>query len=213
LDSGGRERGGAAKAVIFDFGNVLCRLDRPAADRALAARCALSPEEVDTRIWGGDIERDAETGRIDSRAHYERVREAIGADPSWSYADFAEDYMECIKPNADGEAALARAAGAGLRTFVLSNTSFLHSRAIFLNEALATYPEAYALSYKVGFMKPDPRIWLWLLERASLSPGDCLYVDDVEAYCAAAEALGIRSFRYDLETESLLQKLGAVLHL
>ncbi len=211
MDEADRGSGAAVKAVIFDFGNVLCRLDRPAGNRAIASHCGLSPEEVDARIWGGDIERDAETGKIDSRTHFERVREALGAEASWSYGDFEREYMACLLPHPDGEAALAGVAKAGLRTFILSNTSFLHSRWIFLNEALATIPELYALSYKIGFMKPDPRCWLWILERAGLKPQECLYVDDVEAYCDAASALGLHSIQYDHKSENLLHKLLAVL--
>jgi FMN phosphatase YigB (HAD superfamily) len=203
--------GRAAKAVIFDYGNVLCRLDRGAVNRALAGHCALSVEEVGARLWEGDIERGAETGELDSRSQFDRVREAIGADPAWSYEDFEREYMACLLPNPDGEAALLGAARAGLRCFILSNTSFLHSRAIFLNETLASIPELYALSYKLGFMKPDPRCWLWILERASLQPQECVYVDDLEENCAAAAALGIRPILYDFRTEDLSRKLGAML--
>ena len=211
MNNGSREAGRAVKAVIFDYGNVLCRLDRPAVDRSFAARCGLTPEEAGARIWGGDLERELETGAIDSREHFERLRLALGAQASWRYEEFAEEYMACLLPHPEGEAALVAAARSGLRTFILSNTSFLHSRAIFQNETLATIPEIYALSYKLGFMKPDPRCWLWLLERASLRPEECLYVDDVEAYCEAAEKLSLRALRYDYRSENLLQKLRAAL--
>lgn len=207
----GRKRAGSYKAVIFDFGNVLCRLDRPAANRAIASHSGLSAEEVDARLWGGAIERDAETGKIDSHGLFERVGAAIGAEPGWTYEAFEAEFMRCLQPNPDGEAALAGVARRGLRTFVLSNTSFLHARGIFQNEALASIPELYALSYKLGYMKPDPRCWLWILERTGLRPGECLYVDDVAAYCAAAEALGLGSVHYDLDSENLLQKLEGVL--
>jgi FMN phosphatase YigB (HAD superfamily) len=211
VPSPGRERGDAIKAVIFDYGNVLCRLDRLAVDLSFSARCALTPKEVGERLWYGDLERDAETGRIDSRAQFLRAKKAIGADESWGYEDFARDYMACVLPNPDGLAALVGADRLGLRTFVLSNTSFLHSRSIFLDEALATIPELYALSYKLGFMKPDPRCWLWILERASLRAEECVYVDDIAEYCAAAAGLGLIPLQYDYKTENLLHKLEAVL--
>ncbi|PKL09833.1 MAG: hypothetical protein CVV51_01840 [Spirochaetae bacterium HGW-Spirochaetae-7] len=211
MDETDRVAGRAIKAVIFDFGNVLCRLDRSAGNRVLAGHSALSPEEVDRKLWGGALERDAETGKIDSRAQFERIREALGSEPSWSYEEFTREYMAYILPHPDGEAALVGAAKAGLRTFILSNTSFLHARGIFQNENLATIPELHALSYKIGFMKPDPRCWVWILDRAGLRPEECVYVDDIQAYCDAATALGIISIRYDPETDNLLQKLETVL--
>jgi putative hydrolase of the HAD superfamily len=201
----------AIQAIIFDYGNVLCTLDRPAVERAFAAHCALSPDEIGRRIWSEDIILPAETGKIEAREHYERVRKALDAQASWTFDDFQRDYMLCLLPNQDGAAALRGAAEAGLRTFVLSNTSFLHSRAIFLDETLATVPEIHALSYKVGFMKPDPRIWLWLLERAGLRAEQCLYIDDIEAYCAAARSLGMTAIRYDVGRDRLLPLLLAAL--
>ena len=94
------------RAVVFDFGNVLCRLDRPACNRALAAHSALGPEEVGRRIWGGELERAAETGRIDSHEQFRRVKAAIGGAADWSYDEFAQDYMAGIGPHPEGEAAL-----------------------------------------------------------------------------------------------------------
>lgn len=199
------------KAVIFDFGNVLSILDRPATDRAFAVHCGLSPEEVGSRIWSDGLLVDLETGKIDAREHFERVKKALGAEDSWSYDEYAEEFMRCILPHPPGRAALRAASDAGLRTFILSNTSFLHSRAIFMDETLASLPELYALSYKIGCMKPDPRMWLWLLERANLKPKDCVYVDDVDAYCQAAGDLGMGTVTYDFRVDDLWRKLEVIL--
>ena len=212
VDRVARPAGGARKkAVIFDFGNVLSILDRPATDRAFAAHCALSPEEVGSRIWRDGLLFDLETGRLDAHGHFERVKLALGADDAWNYDEYEEEFMRCILPHPPGRSALRAATEAGHRTFILSNTSFLHARAIFLDETLAGLPECYALSYKIGCMKPDPRIWLWLLERASLDPRDCVYVDDVEAYCAAAATLGMEAIQYDFRVDDLWRKLKVIL--
>lgn len=200
------------RAAVFDFGNVLCRLDRPACNRALAAHSPLGPEEVGRRLWGGELERAAETGAIDSHEQFRRVRAAIGGAADWTYDDFARDYMAGIEPHPDGEAALVGARALGLRCFILSNTSFLHSRAIFASEICCTVPELHALSFKLGWMKPDPRCWTWLLERAGLPAGDCLYVDDLAGYCATAEALGFRTIHYRIGAMNLLQAIEGVLY-
>jgi HAD superfamily hydrolase (TIGR01509 family) len=54
-------------------------------------------------------------------------------------------------------------------------------------------------------MKPDPRCWDWILARTGLQAGECLYVDDVAANCAAAEALGFRAVQYEIGAYDLLQ--------
>ena len=185
------------KAIVFDFGNVLCGLDRMAFARAAAPHSNLSAEELDSALWGGTFEYEFETGKYDSHGYYERVRTLAGFNLDYDYAHFVEDYKKIILPNPDGEAGLLRAKELGARTFILSNTSFLHALKIFQNEILASVPELHILSYKVGVMKPDPGIWLKLLEYSGLEAGDCFYVDDVEAYCQAARNLGFGAFRYD----------------
>jgi len=76
---------------------------------------------------------------------------------------------------------------------------------------LATYPELYILSYKVGVMKPDPQIWQRLLYYTRLRPEECIYIDDIEAYCDAAQKLGFRTFCYDFHTQNLSQELENML--
>jgi FMN phosphatase YigB (HAD superfamily) len=200
------------RAIVFDFGNVLCRLDRPGCNRALAAHSRLDAEEVGRLVWGGDIEQAAETGKIDSREHFRRVKAAIGGEEGWTYECFATEYLSAIQPHPEGAASLRGARQLGLRCFILSNTSFLHARGIFANEDFCTVPELHALSFKLGWMKPDPRCWTWLLERAGLPASDCIYVDDIPAYCATAESLGFRAIQYEIGEIDLLQEIRRVLY-
>jgi FMN phosphatase YigB (HAD superfamily) len=133
------------KAVVFDFGNVLCRLDRPGVNAALAAHSPLSAAEVNALVWGTDLERDSETGRYDSLEFFRRIKEAIRGEALWTYDAFAGEFMKCLVPYPEGEAALLAVHNLGLRTFILSNTSFLHARFMFNREILATIPELHAL--------------------------------------------------------------------
>jgi len=191
------------KAVVFDFGNVLCGLDRMAFARVAAPHSALSAEELDGAIWGGVLEHDFETGAYDSRGYFERVGGLAGFARDYSYEQFVEDYRKIILPNPDGEAGLIAARDLGARTFVLSNTSWLHACMMFDNEILASIPELHILSYKIGVMKPDRRIWVKLLEYSGLAASDCLYIDDVRAYCDVAVSLGFGAFCYDKSEHKL----------
>jgi FMN phosphatase YigB (HAD superfamily) len=194
------------RAVVFDFGNVLANVDRLAICRRLAAHSPLSAEEVCARIYGTDIESDSETGKYDSRTHFLRIKERIGADPAWSYEQFREEYKDGFSLNEEGMQALRLASGRA-RTFILSNTTYLHSLWLYEQEELVTLPEDLVFSFKVGAMKPDPAIWRALLERACLAPQECLYVDDVEAFCAAACTLGFPSVHYRRGVTDLLGEL------
>lgn len=190
-------------AVVFDFGNVLCGLDRMRFARAAARHCALAPETIDAALWGGELEHAFETGKMDSRAYFERVRAMLDLDTGYTYDEFVADFSEIIRPYPEGEEGLKLAALKGKRTFILSNTSFLHARMIFGNETLASIPELHILSYKVGVMKPDPGIWRALLRYSGLRADRCLYIDDVPAYCEAARALGFGAVHFDKSATNL----------
>ena len=195
------------KAVAFDLGNVLCKLDRDSCNAALAVHSPLSADEVGRLLWGGQLEHDSETGRFDSHEYFRRIKEVIRGDQAWEYDDFSIEYMNALVPHPAGEQAVVRARELGLRVFVISNTSFLHSRFIFSREILATIPELYAFSYKIGVMKPHPDMWRWLLERSSLAAEECIYFDDVPAYCKAGASLGFQAAMHDPVHGNLVQEL------
>ncbi|MFZ2635879.1 MAG: HAD-IA family hydrolase [Rectinemataceae bacterium] len=198
-------------SVVFDFGNVLCGVNRMAFSRAAAAHSRLGPGELDALLWGGRLERALETGEIDSHDYFEKVRSLAKLDPDYSYEAFASDFAKIIEPHPEGEEALRLAKRLGKRCFVLSNTSFIHAKCIFGNETLASLPELHILSYKIGVMKPDPEIWRALLRYSGLSAEECLYVDDVSEYCDTARKLGFGALCYDKNTQNLPKILADML--
>lgn len=198
------------KAVAFDLGNVLCKLDRDSCNAALAVHSPLSADEVGRLLWGGELEHDSETGRIDSHEYFRRIKEVICGEQDWHYEEFCDEYMNALVSYPPGEQAVVRARELGLRVFIISNTSFLHSRFIFSREILATIPELYSFSYKVGVMKPHPDMWRWLLERSGLPARECLYFDDVPAYIEAGAALGFQAHVHDLARGNLVKELEAM---
>lgn len=86
----------------------------------------------------------------------------------------------------DMAALVRRAHDAGLRTALLSNS--------WGNE----YPrdgwddmfDVVVISGEVGMRKPEPRIFEHTTELLGVEPGECVFVDDIEANIAAAVALG-----------------------
>lgn len=134
------------KAIVFDFGNVLCSLDRESFVQKAIAHSKISAVELFSALWGSKLEQEFETGAFDSHGYYERVKALASFDDDYTYEQFVEDYRRIIRPNPDGEAGLVKARESGVRTFILSNTSFLHATMIFTNEVLASIPELHILS-------------------------------------------------------------------
>lgn len=57
--------------------------------------------------------------------------------------------------------------------------------------------ESFHLSFEIGMKKPNPLIFLEVLNYLNLEPEQCLFIDDLEENVRIAENLGIRSLIYD----------------
>ena len=92
---------------------------------------------------------------------------------------------------------LAALRSAGQRVVMLSNTNSGHWPRIeqLFVEAGGKLPsecfDALYLSYLMRRRKPEPGIFLTLLESEGVDAADCLFFDDSAENCAAARALGI----------------------
>lgn len=183
------------RAVVFDYGNVLALHDRREICRRLSVHSPMSAEEILPRIYGNELEFDSETGKIDSHEHFRRIKERIHGEADWSYEEFAGEFKNVFELNGEAVRALELAARK-LRVFILSNTTYLHALWMFEQEVLATLPELYFLSFKLGVMKPDPEIFRIMLRTGSLTCEECLYIDDLPEFCGAAATLGINALLY-----------------
>jgi epoxide hydrolase-like predicted phosphatase len=66
-------------------------------------------------------------------------------------------------------------------------------------------------SYQVGMTKPDPEIYLLSANQLKVQPDECIFVDDIEGFCQAAEKLGMKTIVYDtfLDFKKKLAKILA----
>ncbi|NYJ02317.1 putative hydrolase of the HAD superfamily [Nocardioides thalensis] len=84
----------------------------------------------------------------------------------------------------------------GVRTAFVSNCSD-NTGPLLEALGLTALVEELVLSCEVGSAKPSPGIYEVALERLDVFAEDALFVDDQQAYCEGAAALGIRAVRID----------------
>lgn len=83
------------------------------------------------------------------------------------------------------------------RIGLLSNISSDWITREFLSEAESELFDASVLSYQVGMVKPDPRIYILTCERLSVTPEEALFVDDQPTYVESARGVGLSGIVYD----------------
>ena len=63
--------------------------------------------------------------------------------------------------------------------------------------------EVVVASGDVGWEKPDPEIYTMTAEKLGVRPDECLFIDDIPAFTAAAEKIGMQGFTYVNVPESI----------
>ncbi len=79
----------------------------------------------------------------------------------------------------------------GFRTYLLSNlTEKAHEHLSHKFDLFSLF-DGRVFSFQENRIKPEPEIYKRLLERYSLVPGECVYIDDIEPFVAVAKDLGM----------------------
>ena len=105
--------------------------------------------------------------------------------------------------------AMYAARAAGLRTGLLSNSWGVSDYPRHLFPGLF---DAVVISGEVGMRKPEERIFLHAAGLLGLGPAECVFIDDVEANVAAAEAVGMTAVLHR-EPGETVARLGGLLGL
>jgi HAD superfamily hydrolase (TIGR01549 family) len=182
------------RAVFFDAGNTLIRMDYDAMAAALAARgAAVSPESLERAEWRARVRLDAdlqarpestEGGGVAERYVTYLLDEAGIRDPRVIAALLAWrrsfnrplGLWTAAAPRAAEAVRLARRAG--VRTAVISNSNGT-VRTILERLGLDGDLDFVLDSHEVGVEKPDPRIFRLALERAGVAAAEAAYIGDL----------------------------------
>lgn len=78
--------------------------------------------------------------------------------------------------------------GRGYKIGLLSNIATNWIRDAFLTAEEQALFDDMVMSFEVGMVKPDPRIFRLACERLGVEMPQAVLVDDIDRYCAAAEA-------------------------
>jgi len=197
------------RAVISDMGMVVLWFDNDVFIRKLAVSATVPEDRIkEAAHWNMDLLTEFDKGTISPGDFYRRVVRAVGS--GIGEAEFNAIYNDIFRLNPPALDVLREQKAAGRTLVLLSNTDVLR-----FGHIRRTYPEIlifddYVLSYELGMVKPEPRIYLEAARRAGCRPEECVFIDDIPENVAAAMKLGMAGIVYrpgsDLASE--LEKLG-----
>lgn len=193
------------RGVIFDVHSTL--IDQGDADEWLDAALRVCPHPLSAgeratlvafldRIWEGARISDPESSRdlsfeAHSRVFHQLIDAGPGVDRALAEALYAT-MLDSWHAYDDTVPVLRALREAGVRTCLLSNAG-VPIRAVLDREGIAGWYDDAVLSYEVGCVKPDRRIFEVALGRLGLPATEVLMVGDNANDDGGATHLGMRT--------------------
>jgi len=177
------------RAVIFDIGRVLVRVDVSRAMSGLAQGMTLAPEEIWSAIEKDPRWPDWQEGRMAPRDWHLHLTKRLGG--SLTFEQFTEVWNRALDPKPIQEDSFLANLSKHYRLALLSNTDPLHVAQLEASYDFMRYFRNRLYSCAVGASKPNPLIFREALRACKVNAEEAVYIDDVPAYAEAAQRLGM----------------------
>ena len=196
------------RAIIFDIGRVLIRVDIHRAMAGLASDLKLAPQEVWSAIENDPRWADWQEGRMSPQDWHLHLSKRLGG--SLTFEQFEDVWNSALAPEPIQSEPFLEKLSKNYRLALLSNTDPIH-----MSHEEARFPffrffPIRIYSFRVGSSKPNPLIYREVLRACKVRAEEAIYIDDVPAYADAAQRLGMTGlvFQSHGQLQSDLRGLG-----
>jgi glucose-1-phosphatase len=197
-----------AKVVFFDLKNVLLYFDRKKMHEQIADYCQMDKEDVTNFLLKANLGEKYEKGEIDSRTlfHYlpEKIRGTKGF-PGWFDA-----LSSVFEANNELTPLIKTLHKNGIKIFIFSNICEAHFSYAYTHFPTIHLFDGFILSYEVNNRKPEEKMFLLALEKASVKKEEAFFIEATEEYVSKAKSLGLDSEPYTTpcQLKEQLEKRG-----
>ncbi len=195
----------SVRAVVFDYGNVLCREQTLEDMRGMALVCGIPHERFSELYW--KLRPPYDRGDIDGPAYWTAVvgQEELGLSRDQIETLIKLDSESITRPNQGAVQWANLLHHEGFPLTLLSNMPLELSRHVTKSfPSLSTF-EYLIYSCDYGCIKPELAIFRNCLELLKAAPQDILYMDDRAENVEAAARLGINSVLFDTVEKTVLR--------
>ena len=179
----------------FDLGNVIMLFDREVAFQQIAETAGITPQRVKEIVLDSGLQDRLESGLLETDEFFEIFCDAAGRKLQREALLLAASDMFC--PNRKMVPLITQLATSGYRLGILSNTCELHWQYIAKRYRLVRRAFSItALSFQLGHLKPDLRIYAAAAELAGVAAREIFFVDDLIENVEAARKYGFDAVLY-----------------
>ncbi|MEM9327385.1 MAG: HAD family phosphatase [Bacteroidota bacterium] len=188
--------------VIFDLGQVIVDLDPKAVIEGLQRAGGLQDVDYRELIVSSPLLQLYETGKISEYQFRQGLLELL-------QIDLSDEAFDSIWNAMLGDIPLRRLnfmkqLGEDYKTMILSNTNGIHERKfdemvgeVAGGSLMKDFVHHAYYSHDVGFRKPDPEIYQFVIDHGQLEPARTLFLDDRLDNVEAARVEGIHAVKVE----------------
>lgn len=183
------------EAILFDLGGVIVDFNMSFAFNAFAEKSLLGRDRFEGLIRDTDWLERYECGKISTHDFCDFLQREASLDMDYDdfYVSWTHVFEEDLTISIDFLTELNRRYPMGL----VSNTNEAHAEHIRKHYGVFDCFDHHILSYQVGSIKPDRKIFEYAIEVMEKEPGELLFIDDrIENVCAA-EQLGMQAQQFE----------------
>ncbi len=194
------------KIVIFDMDGVLCHYDFARRLELMSAATGKSPEFIKQAIWDSGYDDAADAGAFTADEYILGFEERLGVP--FDRKQWISARRDCMRAD-PAVLDLVRRVSETCQVAVLTNNGPVLKEAIdeIFPQAHELFGEHIYVSFEFGVSKPDPNVFLKVLERLGASPDNALFIDDKKAYADGAARAGLIGYQFR-DPDSLEKELA-----
>jgi HAD superfamily hydrolase (TIGR01509 family) len=199
------------RAIIFDIGRVLIRVDVSHAVAGLDFGPALNPREAWSAIEKDPRWPDWQEGRISPQDWHLHLSKRLGG--SLTFEQFKEVWNRALAPEPIQSELFLEKLSRKYRLALLSNTDPIHMSQEETRFPFFRFFPVRIYSFRVGASKPNPLIYREALRACKVRAEEAIYIDDIADYAQAAQRLGMTGlvFQTPERLQTDLRNLGVEL--
>ena len=183
------------KYIVFDLGNTLIRFDHNISANKIAKAFGVDAKTIYDTFFDSGITRPFERGHLTPMEFYLKAADLLKLDIS--YDDFVKVWNDIFWEDREMCALARRLKKAGYKLFLLSNISVLHFEHIRKKFDIIGIFDELVLSYRVGAIKPERKIFDEVVRLAKGDRKSLFYIDDREDLIKAAAEMDIDCIRFE----------------
>jgi putative hydrolase of the HAD superfamily len=195
------------RTFLFDMGNVLVHFCHQRMCRQIADLAQTSEEIVRDLLMRGSLQWDFERGLLTEEEFFAELRGRLQFSAEITREEFVRAGSDIFTLNASLIPVLDELRALGHRLVLLSNTSVSHFEFVQNEFDVLSRFDDFVLSFKVGAMKPERRIFEVAGMKIGCPPEQCFYTDDIAAYIEAGRSYGFQAEQFTT-TESFVGQIG-----